>query len=209
MGNEMNEVVSAIKAEIKKTEEKLASLRKMEEETKRIIGIPTTLNTVRPPEYGMNIQGAGQPLGNVRRKIKYTHFSDIETKQMINMYNNMNAIPNLDITDKVAKIASVMKQPYRRVYNKIYNLMEEGKLPKEVSASPYSHANVTHRTAMHLWTINETNQLINLSNLNKSPLEISQIMGIPNKVISNKLNKLRTERKIPYKRPLDNPLATM
>jgi hypothetical protein len=205
MGEGMNEVVSAVKAEIKKTEEKLASLRRMEEETKRIMGIP---NIVQP-----NIQGAGQPIGNVRRKIKYTHFSDIETKQMINMYNNMNAIPSLDLTDKIAKIASVMKQPYRRVYNKIYNLMDEGKLPKENSISPFSHVGARprqHRIAMHLWTENEVNQLIHYTNLNKSPLEISQLIGVENKVISNKLNKLRAEGKLPYKqKPLDNPLATM
>jgi len=212
MGEGMKEVIYAIKAEIKKTEEKLASLRRMEEETNKILGI-SSLPFVRVPETGMVIQDTGQSIGKVKKKIKNTRFSDIEVKQIVNMWNNMKNIPNLDLTDKVAKIASVMKQPRKRIYNKIYNLMVMGKLPKENSISPFSHVGARprqHRIAMHLWTENEVNQLIHYTNLNKSPLEISQLIGVENKVISNKLNKLRAEGKLPYKqKPLDNPLATM
>jgi hypothetical protein len=193
----MKEIANAIHEEIKKTEEKLASLRKMEAEMNRISGI----SAVIAPKVENNVS-----VGKVRRKLKYRRFSDVEQVQIIRLWNSMSDLQNVDMTDKMRKIATLMNLPYKKIYNKVYWLMKAGKIKKEystrfvrtpvvsgVSGSP-------HRKENFYWSPEQTNQLVNLVNERNRPIAISKIMGIDRAVVARKIGKMRIVGKLPRAR---------
>lgn len=190
----MKEIANAIHEEIRKTEEKLASLRKMEAEMNRISGI----SAVIAPKVENNVS-----VGKVRRKLKYRRFSDVEQVQIIRLWNSMSNLQNVEMTDKIRKIANLINLPYKKVYNKVYWLMETGKMKKEYSTR-FEHAPVVsvtpHRKEQFYWNPEQTNQLMNLVNDEKKPIAISKIMGIDRAVVARKIGKMRIAGKLPLAR---------
>lgn len=208
--SKMKELVLAVETEIELTKNKLTELEQV-------------LETVRKYDEEGRSEGIRKIYGEgnitpVRRRLKNTRFSDIEVTQMINMWNKLSQLPNLSQGDIISKIANTLKQPRKRIHNKIWWLARTGRiknkyaLPQPVTDTKVRGIHATrdgYKKKMFNWTPEATKNLIGLSNANKSPSEISRITGIDAKVISNKLNRLRGKKILPRIRYIENPLANL
>jgi len=211
----MKELTKELKEEIKKTEEKLIQLRAMDnivtsmeisDNMKNLVlkdHLPVAVSTVKTPKY--------------KRRIKYTQFTDMETRQIINMWNSMKDIPNMNQQTIIAKIANTLKYPYKKVYNKVFWLRRTGKivLPQGMSTTTATRENRTAKNKpFFYWTEEQKQQLKQLLSRGISRKDISTMMGIDAKVISNKIGRMMEIGEIPKNRQNDqkvtkNPLLNL
>jgi len=213
--SKIKELVSAVEAEIELTRNKLAELEQVLETVRKydegIEGIKKI--------YGVETKTVDLP---VRRRLKNSRFSDIETMQIINMWNKLSQLSNLSQGDVIGKIANTMKQPKSRIHNKIYWLARTGRIKNKYALLQPHLQSVTdtkvhgifategrYRKKLFRWTPEITKKLIELSNAKKTPSEISRMTGIDTKVISNKLNRLRRSGILPKVMYKVNPLANL
>lgn len=57
-----------------------------------------------------------------KRKIKNTRWTDVEERQLINLYNSLD----MDKYRKISRIAGILKMPKQRVYGKLWTLKKTG-----------------------------------------------------------------------------------
>jgi len=119
----MKEMGKQLKEEIKDTEDRLVQLRQIE----------AIINSMQCPATETimeNLPNAVPPAGKqkFKRKIKYTQFTETETRQVMNMWNAMKDIPNINQQTIISKIANTLKYPRKKVYNKIYWLKRNGQI---------------------------------------------------------------------------------
>jgi len=129
----------------------------------------------------------------IRRRIKNTKFSDVETEQIKRMYNSMKAEGQSNSTI-ISKIGNTMKLPYRRVYNKIYWMG----ISKIIDYKPTKHkiSMTDGRRGKKSWTPENEKQLVELYNKNIKNQEISTAIGRTINAVDNKLVRLRKEGKL-------------
>lgn len=120
----IKEMETELEEEIERTEEKLVQLRQIE-----AIANSMQFPAKESREFVSEILPDTTPFGNVRkmrRKLKYTKFTPTEARQIINMWNSMKDIPNINQQTIISKIANTLKYPRKKVYNKIYWLKRTG-----------------------------------------------------------------------------------
>jgi hypothetical protein len=198
----IKEMTTELKEEIKKAEERLVQLRQIE----------AIINSLQNPTVGsISIEKEfpdAVPFGNVkkiRRKLKYAMFTPTETKQIINMWNSMKDIPNMNQQTIVSQIARVLKQPYKRVYNKVFWLKRTGHItiPQGMFTGRIVPNAVKGRTIaknFFYWSDGQRQQLKQLIAQRKTPKEIAEMMGIGIRIVSNKINRMKAHGEIPKAR---------
>jgi hypothetical protein len=199
----IKEMTTELKEEIKKTEEKLVQLRQIEA---IVNGMQFPAKESR--EFVSEILPDAVPFGNVkkmRRKLKYAKFTPTETKQIINMWNSMKDIPNMNQQTIVSQIARVLKQPYKRVYSKVFWLKRTGHIaiPQGMFTGRIMPTVVKERTIaknFFYWSDGQKQQLKQLIAQRKMPKEIAEMMGIGIRIVSNKINRMKASGEIPKAR---------
>jgi hypothetical protein len=183
-----------LEEEIRKTEERLVQLRQ----------IKAIVNSMQSPATGNILKTFPNavPLGKIKRKLKYTQFTQVETKQAINIWNSMKDMPNMNQQTIVSHIAKTLKYPYKKVYNKVYWLKRLGKIAvpqgmstTEIMTNTKKRRGYT-RSRRFNWTEAQKQQLAQLTRQGRLPKEISAIMTIDTKTISNRLNRMRASGEI-------------
>jgi hypothetical protein len=175
-----------LEEEIRNTEERLVQLRQ----------IKAIVDNMQYPATG-NVSKTfpnAVPLGKIRRKLKHMPFTQVETKQVINLWNSMKDMPNMNQQTIVSHIAKTLKYPYKKVYNKIYWLKKLGRIT--VPHGMFTEARQTAKKPFVYWTEEQKQQLAQLTRQGKLPREISAIMGINTSAVSNKLNRMRISGEI-------------
>jgi DUF1009 family protein len=176
-----------LEEEIRKTEEKLVQLR-------QIKAIVDSMQSHATGSVSKTFPNA-VPLGKMRRKLKYTQLTQVETKQVINLWNSMKDMPNMNQQTIISHIAKTLKYPYKKVYNKIYWLKRLGRITVPHGMFTEAKAKQTKRRFVY-WTEEQKQQLAQLTRQGKLPKDISAIMGIDVSAISNKLNRMRATGEI-------------
>jgi len=197
----MKELTKELKEEIKKTEEKLVQLRAMDNIVTGMEISNNMKNSVLKDHFHDAVTTVNAP--KYKRRIKYTQFTDMETRQIINMWNAMKDIPNINQQTITAKIANTLKYPYKKVYNKIFWLRKTGKieLPQGMSTMSVTKTNRTVRKKpFFYWTEEQKQQLKQFSEQGIPRKDISVMMGIDAKVISNKIGRMMDMGEIARKR---------
>ena len=211
----MKELTKELKEEIKKTEEKLVQLRAMDNIVTGMEISNNMKNSVLKDHFHDAVTTVNAP--KYKRRIKYTQFTDMETRQIINMWNSMKDIPNMNQQTIIAKIANTLKYPYKKVYNKVFWLRRTGKivLPQGMSTTTATRENRTAKNKpFFYWTEEQKQQLKQLLSRGISRKDISTMMGIDAKVISNKIGRMMEIGEIPKNRQNDqkvtkNPLLNL
>jgi hypothetical protein len=205
----IKEMETELKEEIKNTEERLVQLRQIEaivnsmqypaKETV-LEKFPSAVPSTNTPKY--------------KRKIKYMQFTDTETRQVINMWNSMKDIPNINQQTIISKIANTLKYPYKKTYNKVFWLKRTGRIvfPQEMlmgNAKVTRETNSKKNTPFY-WSREQKQQLKQLVLQGKRRMEISAIMGIDVKIVSNKVNRMMQSGEIPKNNAVPrNPLLNL
>jgi len=143
-----------------------------QEEIQRLLQAKAVLEGKTPDKIIMEKYG--------RRKIKYSDWSDVEVKQLINLYNTLD----MSKGKKMTRIAGILKMPRKRVANKLYNLKLQGLLETKERRK-------YHRFTK--WTPEKIKAVIDLTNNGETPSRISEITRIDVKSINNKLWQLRKQ----------------
>jgi hypothetical protein len=194
----VKEIAKELKEEIKRTEEKLVQLRAMD----NIITSMEISNNLKnlPKEVLQN----AVPLKNskkYKRRIKYMQFTDMETRQAMNMWNSMKDIPNINQQTIISKIANTLKYPYKKVYNKVYWLRRTGRIvfPQGMLTGTAKVTKETNpaKNPPFYWSREQKQQLKQLVLQGRRRMEISAIMGIDVKIVSNKVNRMMQSGEIP------------
>jgi hypothetical protein len=200
----IKEMKKELEEEIGKTEEKLVQLRQIE-----AIVNGMQFHVKESGEFVPEILPDATPFGNVkkmRRKLKYTKFTPTETRQIINMWNSMKDLPNINQQTIVSQIAKTIKQPYKRVYNKVFWLKRTGHINVPQGMLMGTIPNTANgrnfvKKSFFYWREGQKQQLKQLIAQRKKPKEIAEIMGIGIKIVSNKINRMKASGEIPKAKP--------
>lgn len=170
----MDKAIESIEREIKEKQEEIQKLQ-----VAKLILQGKTPSEIVMEKY--KVSGNDKP----RRKIKGKRWSDIETRQLINLYHTLD----IPYTKKITRIANILKMPRKRVANKVYHLKAEELIKEKIIRKrPLRLPKWTK------WTPEKIETVINLTNQGKKPQEISEITGINHRAISNKMYELRKQR---------------
>ncbi len=156
-----------------------------QEEIQRLQVAKSILEGKTPSEIITEKYKVNQKKG-FRRKIKGRNWSDIETRQLINLYHTLD----MPFTKKLTRIANILKMPRKRIANKVYHLKIEEKIKEKVSRKSIFRRPSNNWTK---WTPEKIKAVIDLTKEGKKPHKISRMTGINTKAINNKLWELRKQ----------------
>lgn len=203
----IKEMETELEEEIERTEEKLVQLRQIE----------AIVNSMQFPAKETVLEkfpNAVPPADKqkYKRRIKYTQFTETETRQVMNMWNAMKDIPNINQQTIISKIANTLKYPRKKVYNKIYWLKRTGHIAVPHGMLVGTIPNTANgrnsvKKSFFYWKEGQKQQLKQLVAQGRTPKEIAEMMGIGIKIVSNKINRMKAYGEIPKNNAVPrNPL---
>lgn len=164
-------------------------IEEKEQEIQRLQVAKAILEGKTPSEIVMEKYKVGsKEYHTPRRKIKCKRWSDVEVKQLINLYNSLN----LKYGKKLTRIANTLKMPRKRIANKIYHLQLLGIL-ETLETKPKKKVETPYKKLQTKWTKDGVEKVKEMTNNGLKPKEISRRTGIDRRAISNKIYELRKQ----------------